>query len=78
VKIEELEEMDKAMGLLSSTIMMRRSPSLAKLIASPQKPQQPSVRRNEKEYRQSTRTLASAARLRAPSARILAPLIRLP
>jgi hypothetical protein len=59
VKIEELEEMDKAMGLLSSTIMMRRSPSLAKLIASPQKPQQTSVRRNKKEYRQSTRTKRS-------------------
>jgi hypothetical protein len=59
VKIEELEEMDKAMGLLSSTIMMRRSPSLAKLIALPQKPQQTSVRRNKKEYRQSTPTKRS-------------------
>jgi hypothetical protein len=57
VKVEELEEMDKAMGLLSSTIMMRRSPSLAKLmIASPRTPKQTTVRRNKKEYRQSTRT----------------------
>jgi hypothetical protein len=59
VKIEELEEMDKEMRILSTTIMMRRSPSLARLIASPQTPQQPPVRRNKKEYRQSIRAKRS-------------------
>jgi hypothetical protein len=59
VKIEELEEMDKAMSVLSTTIMMRRSPSLAKLIASPQTPQPLPVRRNKKEYRQAIRAKRS-------------------
>jgi hypothetical protein len=55
VKIEEFEEMDKEMRILSNVIMMRRSPSLAKLIASPQTPQKPTARINKKVYRQSTR-----------------------
>jgi hypothetical protein len=53
VKIEELEEMNKAMGVLATTIRMRRSPSLARLIASPQTPPTLPVRPNKKAYRQS-------------------------
>jgi hypothetical protein len=53
VKIEELEDMNKAMAILANTITHRRSPSLARLISSSHKPQELPARRNKKEHRQS-------------------------
>jgi hypothetical protein len=53
VKIEELENMNKAIAILANTITYRRSPSLARLISLPHTPPKLPIRRNKKEYRRS-------------------------
>jgi uncharacterized protein YpbB len=56
VDIEELEDMNKAIAVLVSTITHRRSPSLARTISSPHELPKQSLRQNKKEYRRSKGT----------------------